>query len=156
MWSGYGGAVYVWAPGDVTPTNVNTVPLVVGLRPRISGDRVVWQGDHRLEPFDQIYTVKLNVPTSTVLTGPRATRTTAYNTAATIYADLKSGGAPVSGKSVVLELSSNGTSGWKRVATTISQPTPGRYQASVKPRPQGSTASGSRAACGTSPPRAPS
>jgi hypothetical protein len=132
VWSGYGGAVYVWAPGDVTPTNVNTVPLVSGLHPRISGNRVVWQGDKMLEPFDQIYTVKLNEPTSTVLTGTSGTRTTAYNTAATIYADLKSGGAPVSGKSVVLELSFNGTSGWKRVATTISQPTPGRYQASVK------------------------
>ena len=78
------------------------------------------------------YTVKLNEPTSTALTGISGTRTTAYNTATTIYADLKSGSTPVAGKVPLLEVSSNGTSGWKRFATTITQPTPGRYQASVK------------------------
>ncbi len=52
VWVGAGGTLNVWAPGDKAPTNVNTVPLASGLHPQIAGDRVVWQSDHVLEPFD--------------------------------------------------------------------------------------------------------
>ena len=126
------GDIVAWAPGDAAPTNISKAPSISEGNPQISGNRVVWQGESYPEHNIEIYTVKLDEPTSTVLTGTSGTRTTTYNTATTIYADLKSGTTPVSGKSLLLEYSANGTSGWKRVATTITQPAAGRYQASVK------------------------
>ncbi len=71
----------------------------------------------------------LETPT---LTGSSGTKTTAYNGAVTIYADLKAGVTPLSGMPVYLEYSANGSSGWTRATAVITQPIAGRYQTIVK------------------------
>ena len=45
VWAAQDGGIYVWAPGDGAPTNVNTTPGVDGTRALISGNRVVWEGE---------------------------------------------------------------------------------------------------------------
>ena len=78
------------------------------------------------------FSVKPALLQATSLTGTSGTKAVAYNGAATIYADLKSGASQLSGMPVVLESSSNGSSGWTRASEAIAHPVAGRYQASVR------------------------
>ncbi len=77
-------------------------------------------------------TITINVTLPTTLGGISGTKTTGYDTALTIYADLKAGTTPLPAKDVFLETSTNGATGWTRAAATITQPIPGRYQTSVR------------------------
>ena len=77
------------------------------------------------------FTVKSGLVKGTTLSGTSGTRVTAYSASTAIYADLKTGGSAVSGRSVVLESSSNAKT-WKRVTATITHPVAGRYQTTVR------------------------
>lgn len=70
-------------------------------------------------------------PAQTSLAGTSGTKTAGYYAPVPIYADLRDGVTPLSGKPVILESSPNG-SVWTTATATVRQPVPGRYQASVK------------------------
>ena len=83
-----------------------------------------------------VSSVSVSVPappiTATTLTGTSGTVTTAYNGSLAVYADLKAGAAPLPGRAVYLEYSSNGSTGWTRTTAAIAQPISGRYQTTVR------------------------
>ncbi len=83
-----------------------------------------------------VSSVSVSVPAppivATTLTGTSGTVTTAYNGSLAVYADLKGGAAPLPGRAVYLEYSSNGSTGWSRTAAAIAQPISGRYQTTVR------------------------
>ncbi len=85
--------------------------------------------------YSQSTTVSIEVRTTRVetsLTGTSGTKTAGYSAPVTIYADLQDGVTPLSGKPVILESSADGSSAWTTATANVTQPVPGRYQASVK------------------------
>ena len=98
------------------------------------GPGKIWQVSY--EPTLAPTVVRLSVVAGSLatptLSGSSGTKTTGYNGAVTIYADLKTGSTPLPGRAVYLEYSANGSSGWTRATAVITQPIAGRYQTIVK------------------------
>ena len=68
----------------------------------------------------------------TTLTGTSGTKATGDNRSLAIYADLKAGSLLLPDRGVYLEWSKHPTSGWSRATVAVTQPSAGRYQATVE------------------------